>query len=522
MKKKRGLLVILAGVILLCALIVCYALLKKSNSEDETEEESTQTEVAAIAKDDISTLTFQAGDKTLTFIKDGDNWKLDGQDDFPVDAEKVNSNVSILASIKADRTLTDVTDLSEYGLDDPVNVIEVVKTDGSTEKIAIGNKNGSTGNTYIYLNDDTSTVYTTSIDLGNTFSSGIYNYAEGENYPNITASTITKISVEKDSNSYTLSNDAKSSTGWYVQGTDGKQQEADSTQAGTLQSTVSGLVFAGYYDYNCTDWAAYGLEKPKMTLTIDYTEEVEDESTDASKTDSEANTDDTDGTEEKTTKTVSREVVLYVGNVNDTDGNYYVRLGDSSELHGISQSALETLMSGKAFDYWKTSIDYIAIGDLDHLDVNYQGTTYTLKRVVTEEKNEDTDTKETDSKKDSNTDNADTGDVSEDSTDTEDTKTVTTYYVNDKEVDSDDFTAFYRVAVGMVCQSRLEEDSTKKDADITLTYYGTDGKEVRIAYIPRDSSFYVMKDQDGNYGLVNKMNVKNLIDALVTLTQGDQ
>lgn len=156
MKKKRGLFVILAGVVLLCVLIVCYfALLKANSSEEETtEEETTQEEVAAIASDDISTLTFEAGDQTVTFQKAEDSWTLEGQEDFPVDASKVDSVVSCLASVKADRTLTDVEDPGEYGLDVPTNVIEVVKTDGSSEKITVGDKNSSTGNTYICLNDD--------------------------------------------------------------------------------------------------------------------------------------------------------------------------------------------------------------------------------------------------------------------------------------------------------------------------------------------------------------------------------
>ena len=514
MKKKRGLFGILAGVVLLCALIACYVALVKVNSSEEetTEEETAQEEVAAIASDDISTLTFEAGDQTLTFQKGEDSWTLEGQEDFPVDASKVDSAASYLASIKADRTLTDVEDPGEYGMDDPVNVIEVVKTDGSTEKITVGDKNSSTGNTYICLNDDTSMVYTTGTDLGNAFSGGLYNYAESESYPTITSSTISKIAVEKDSNSYTLINNGKSSTGWYVEGSDKDKQEADSTQAGTLQSTVAGITFAGYYDYNCTDWASYGLEKPKMTLTVDYTEEVELDTTDSSENDSEANTDDTDDSGETTTQTIDRELVLYVGNVNETDGNYYVRLGDSGELHGISQASLDTLMNGKAFDYWKTSIDSMTISDLDHLDVTYEGTTYTLKRVVTEEKVEKDESEDTDDDADADSEDADE----------EETKTVTTYYVNDQEADSDNFTAFYRAAAAMVCQSRLEENTTKGDAELTLSYHGTDGSEITISYTPRDSSFYVMEDQDGNCGLVNKMNVKDLIDSFLTLTEDEK
>lgn len=282
---------------------------------------------------------------------------------------------------------------------------------------------------------------------------------------------------------------------------------------GTLQSTVAGLSFAGYYNYNCTDWAAYGLEKPKMTLTVDYTEEVEAESTDDAESDSDANTDDTDDSGETTTETVDRELVLYVGNINENDGNYYVRLGDSGELHGISQASLDTLMNGKAFDYWKTSIDSMTISELDHLDVTYQGTTYTLKRVVTEEKVEKDESEDADE---------DTDEDSEDADDEEETKTVTTYYVNDQEADSDNFTAFYRAAAAMVCQSRLEENTTKDDAELTLSYHGTDGSKITISYTPRDSSFYVMEDQNGNCGLVNKMNVKDLIDTFLTLTEGEK
>ena len=95
-------------------------------------------------------------------------------------------------------------------------MIEVVKTDGSSEKITVGDKNSSTGNTYICLNDDASTVYTTSTDFGSTFSGGLYNYAESESYPTITSSTISKIVVKKDNNSYTVTNNGKSSTGWYT------------------------------------------------------------------------------------------------------------------------------------------------------------------------------------------------------------------------------------------------------------------------------------------------------------------
>ena len=88
----------------------------------------------------------------------------------------------------------------------------------------------------------------------------------------------------------------------------------------------------------------------------------------------------------------------------------------------------------------------------------------------------------------------------------------TTYYVNDKEVDGDLFLQFYRSATSMTCQSRLEKYSSEgEEPQLVLEYKGTGRENVTV------TSFYTVADQDGNSGLVNKMNVKELIENLVNL-----
>lgn len=477
--KKRGLF-IAGGAVLLCLLLGVYVLLKKNGTEEAAavEEEDENEEIVSISGDEIANLTFELDGSEVTWVKEEDGWYLSGDKEFPVDESKMTTLISSISSISAERTLEDVSNLKDYGLESPVNVIKVEKTDESTETIYVGSKNPSTGDTYICLNDKQDTVYTVGSDLGGTFSGGIYDFAVSEEYPSITGATITRIKADKKDNSYTLESNEDSSTGWYI--TDGKKntKEADSTNAGTLQSTVAGLSYSGYYEYDCQDWAAYGLDQPKMELTVDYTEQVE--------------------VQEDESEDVEKSMVLYVGSLSE-DGNYYVRLGDSSEVHGMSQSSIDTLMNGKAFDYWRLSIESIAISDLDHLDVTYDGETHTLKRVVTEESDETEDDKE------------------ETSDESENTETVTTYYVDDKEADSQTFMNFYRGALSMVCQSRLEEYKDQNEPEIMLEYYGTDGSKVTIEYISRDSNFYTVTDQDGNYGLVNKMNVKDLISQWIEL-----
>ena len=118
-------------------------------------------------------------------------------------------------------------------------------------------------------------------DLGQVFSCDLYDLASSENYPTITGTTIQKIEVNKKENSYAVESNEESSTGWFVTDEAGDKKEADATNAGTLQSTIAGLSYSGYYNYNCVDWSEYGLDDPKMTIYVDYTEQVqvEDEET---------------------------------------------------------------------------------------------------------------------------------------------------------------------------------------------------------------------------------------------------
>lgn len=527
--KKRGLAVV-TGVLVLCLLLGVYIWLKNRNETQETASEATEEnedaeEVVAISKDDVSGFSFNIEDGQVTWVKEDENWILSGQEDFPVDESKVESKLVLLSSITSERTLDGIENLKDYGLEDPVNTITVEMKDGTTHKIVVGDKNPSTNHTYIYLNDEKNVIYTVEQNLGELFSGTIYDFSVSEEYPTVTASTIQKIEVEKKNQSYTVESDADSSTGWYVTDQKGNMKEADSTNVGTMQSTVAGLTYNGYYAYDCEDWETYGLDEPRMTVKIRYTEQAAEEE-DGENTESDENKEDAEEME-----IVEKNIVLYIGDLSE-DGNYYIRLGDSSQVHGMAQSTIDSLMNGKAFDYWKLSVDGIAISELDHLDVTYDGETYILKRVVTEEaeeKDESESAEEAENNEEAiksdesdESDDIDDTDISDDTDSEENVKTVTTYYVNDQEVESEDFLSFYRNSLSMVCQSRLEEYEKKQEAELVLTYYGTDGQKISVSYIPRDGSFYTMMDQEKNYGLVNKMNIKELINSLSELLNSMQ
>ena len=484
--KKRGV-ILIEGVILLCLLLGVYFLIKNRNSQKaEQTVQQEEKKTSLISLENVSHISFRIEGETIGWTKQEDTWHLDKDDDFPADTEKIDTMISILSAMTEERTLENVNNLKDYGLEEPVNLIEIQNKEGQSERISVGNKNPSTGDTYLYLNDEKDTVYTVENDINSLLEGSLFEYAVGEEMPSIVSSAIKKIEVKKKENSYILKSDGNSSTGWSVSDQNGSRKTADSSAAGDLQSAAAGLSFRTYYSYHCVDWDTYGLDNPQMVVIVDYTE------TETEKSNIDTNTGVTEGNgngaeaadEENTTSEVSRTMILYVGNLAD-DGYYYVRLGDSQEVHGISQSSIDVLLNGKAFDYWNLDVDYLPIAELDCLNITYENMRYQLKRVVEED---------------------------------EEGTIETTYYVNDKEVDGDLFLQFYRSAASMRCQSRLEKyRSAGEEPELVLEYKGTGQEDVTVSYISRDSGFYTVADQNGNSGLVNKTNVKELIEKLVNL-----
>lgn len=370
MKKKSVKLI--AGVVVIALLCGAYLGLRVYNQKtEEAEEEAAAGET--ILEVDTSTLT------AVSFLIDGEEVSFSLQDDddtFPVSQSALLSPLSELSELKSQRTLTDIEDASEYGFDEPQNLITLTDEEGNETIITIGSNNDSTGNDYLILNEDTTTVYTVSTDLRDGFSDDVYDYAESEELPSFLASDVTGILVETaDGESYDLSIEDSI---WTVCGVSESAAddaevtaeelaagvEADADEADTLTSAVAGISYEDFLDHNCSDFSEYGLDEPAVTLTITYEEEVETEDeTDADSSSEETESSDTEeeaateaaSEEESETETeqevelVAHTVTFYIGDTDDS-GNYYVRFEDSSEVHTLLSSTVSTLLGYTAYD----------------------------------------------------------------------------------------------------------------------------------------------------------------------------
>ncbi len=529
MKKKKKKVITLLGLAIFF-LLLCVVLLwvKNSNgtgdvSEDNSEEENSEADVILSWNEEKSrkiSLILTTGEK-ISF-KQEEEWKIEGREEFPVIQEEITSMFEKFEALEAERTIENVENLAEFGLDQPVNVIAIETEDGEQQSISIGSYNTSLGCAYVYLNDDTDTVYTVARHLENLFKKDLYEFVQSETYPEFVNDNVIKVEIVKEENSFTLIRDESQTTRWVVEDETHGTMLGDEENGENLASMVQVLSYSKYYEYGCDDFAKYGLDDPLMEIRVEYWDTVEieeDESADEAGEESDdaelENEEESDASEDETKKqTVKASFVLYVGDY-DEEGYYYVRLNDSSEVHGIAESNVQKLLGENAMSYWSLNLGEIALDDLDYLEVDYEGKTYELKMVTTEEIVEDESETET---ADSDGEESEESEESSDETETSTVRYIKTYYIDGEEVDEDPFREFYRNALAIRCQERKLSLDITGEADLILRFYGKDGSKVIVSYTPYDANFYAVKSNE-EYGLVNKMNIKDLIELFVNLVQ---
>ena len=551
MKKKSvnlitavGVLVVLSG-----AYVGVKTYVAKQDAEEAEADEEESQEIISIASDDVKSVKFVMDKKEVTFEKDGDSWVKSDEAAFPVDQDKMDTLISSLSSVKAERTLEDVEDASEYELDQPENTITVTMEDGSETVIRVGMENDSTSQEYIDLDKDSSTVYVVSNSTFQSFEGTLYDFAESGTFPTVDSSTISKASVDGKDSSYSIEKDENNF--WNIT-ENGDTEKADSAKATSLTSAVSSMAYASFVNYDCSDeeLSQYGLDKPYAEITVDYQEEVEKDSADEkneakngsedateapenanqdekkaadseeSTADDTAENDDAESandtdTDEATadskgeveTEMVDRELVIQVGD-ESSDGGRYVRVNDSNEIYTISEDTLDTFLGKTAADFWDLTVSYLSVNNLETLDVNYKGDEYTVNV-----------SRETSSEEEKSSDEADVDNSTDDSAeDASSSATVTlSYKLNGAELDGATFTTFYNKLINLAAQKRLTDKfESNADPEMTVDFTDVDGNKTTVEYYSYDTNYYAAVT-DGKTYLINKMTVKELFQAFETV-----
>lgn len=360
-RKSVTLLVSAAALVCLCG---AYFALHSYNerAEERDAEEALGDTILQVDTSKVASASFSIGEQQYTFERDGEDWKLEGDDTFPADGTALENTLSELADVKALRILEDISDTAEFGMDEPQNVISLKLQDGSETVLTIGDTNEGTGDDYLMLADASSTVYTVASTVRTAFSDDLYDYAVSEELPDLTKDNITGIELSGAEHPYKL---YKEDDTWRLDAS-----AADSDAVDELLTELAGLYYVDYLEHNCSDLSPYGLDEPAAVLTVtvkaDAASEDSTEADGANEDSTEADTASGDGTEVDAANEDSTEVdtanednteadaanedgagestlIIKIGG-KDEAGNYYTQLADSTQVHTISSTVVDALL----------------------------------------------------------------------------------------------------------------------------------------------------------------------------------
>lgn len=512
MKSKTVKLV--SGVAVLAVLFCAYlGVVSYVDSQEKKEAETQNTSVSLvdIEPENITSVSFLSEDgEQADFEKEEDTWSKKGEEDFPVSQDTIDGAVNSLAALEADQELTGPEDLSEYDLDKPQNKIVLTTQDGSETVLLVGMKNEVSGQYYV-KKPDKNNVYLVSETVLIPFMGNAYSFAEAEAFPTVTAASIKEVQVDKE-NGYTLSQD-KDSLYWYV--SDGKTSEqADTSKAGAVTSSIGSLTYGEFVDYHCTDPAKYGFDTPYAIISAAYMAETDTgANTDASEVseqdessgEEQEEAEETADTSEKEDTQTEKKLVICVGD--EINGSRYVKVNDSNEVYTIPEESLTEILDKAPSDFYSLTVNYLTVNNLDSLEIRDEEGSHTVKVVRTAEKTSE------DPKEDIDEDGSTKDPEEKEETESEEV----TYTLDGKDTDESRFTTFYNKLINMAGEKRLTEAYTPEgEAAFTFVFTGTEGKKTTVSYYEYDSSFYAAVAGDKVY-LVNKMNVKDLAEACEAL-----
>ena len=376
--KIKMLLGLLSVLIVACVVTV----LVKNHEEKKEQIKNTDEVILSVDTESVTKLSWKYDDASLSFTKNEDTWNYDNDEAFPVDTEKIENLLSDFSELGAAFIIEDVEDYDQYGLEDPTCTIDITAGE-NTYEIKLGAF--STLDEQRYVSTGDGNVYLVSDDPFEDYEVELKDMILDDVIPNVTDIKSMTVSGEEDLTITYDETEDLSVCADDVYYTDGKSLDTD-TVASYL-SNVTYLSRGDYLTYKATDSdiSKYGLDDPTVSLTIDYIETLEDEST----------------TEGEFTLSIScDEDELKKAKESDDESLYdevecYARIGESPIVYSISYDDYDTLTKVTYNDLRHKDIMTASTDDIYEIDVTLEDKEYQFFSSETAEKNEDSSEEKT-------------------------------------------------------------------------------------------------------------------------------
>ena len=504
MKRKNRLIILLVILVLAVGVTVGVSMIEE---EREAIAESGEV-VLEIPTESVTALAWEYEDTSLSFTLSDGVWNWDDDPAFPVDEESVETLLSQFSALAAAFVIEDVTDYGQYGLDDPLCVINITAY-GEEYTINVGDYSTldyqryiSFGDGNVYLvNDDPMDYYDATLDdmmlndsIPNLVNVTRVNFTGAENY---------EIVRDEEGNSY-LEDDV------YYTDASGETTALDKDKVNSYVQYISGLSLTDYVTYDVTDdeLAEYGLDDPELTVTIDYPDEETDESETFTISFSRSATDKLTDWDDVLAAMEAEESDSAAATEEPTDEEAvaYVRVEDSSIIYEISYDTFSSIMEASYDDLRHTEVLQAEFEDVQSLDITIGGETYELTTIAPAEE------------KAGETDSADSEESTDDSEESSDDSEAVWYYQDQEDISISDVESAMTGLNISSFTSGTSHDEAEISLTVTLSLEGNPQIEIVLYRIDGTNCLAAVDGEE--IGLVARTDVVELIEAVNAIILG--
>ena len=353
-KKLVSMLVVLAVVLVATVFVLTY-------EEKKEEIKNSGETILQIAKDDVTGIAWKNENNELSFSKE-EKWVYDGDDAFPVDADKLTALLHSFEELNASFEIENVDHYGQYGLENPEYSI-TLDTKDKTYEIRLGDFSSMDSERYISIGDGS--VYLVADDPAEDFDIALDDLMEHDVIPEIEDATelaftgMENYSICLEETSITYDEEDL-----YYADRNGKKEAVDSEKIEAYLNTIKNLSLTNYKTYAAEegDLEEYGLNNPELTITVKNREEDEDG--------------------EMPIETFSISVGRNPEEVEKAEEEEevpaYVRVGESNIIYEITFTEYESLTASSYNDLCHQQIFWADFSSVTELTVGLEGEEYTF------------------------------------------------------------------------------------------------------------------------------------------------
>jgi hypothetical protein len=285
---------------------------------------------------EISRLAIASRDLTVTFVKDGEDWRIEEPVKAPAVKWQVDSIARALGGLQYVRKIEPGSQSdADMGLDEPTAAVSF-EYEGGEAVLKIGKKVLLKDHTYVRLGDEAG-AYVVTANMEETLGKELKDFREAE-LASFRYDEARGLEIVRRDPPQTLRLVKQEDGDWVIDSP--VKTRAERGEASDLVTSVSGLRAQEFVDDNPEDLDRYGLEDPYLRIKVTLRKELEEDKEEEG--DEEAEEPTTQPEEEP--KYEYRYPTLLIGGfVGLQKSRRYAKLEDSTTVVAVNQSQIDKL-----------------------------------------------------------------------------------------------------------------------------------------------------------------------------------